>query len=194
MSSYRNKRPLKLILWSSQCKFWSVKPSTSPFLWPNLGKTEKNQIRKICTAAPSQLKAIAEKQGQHVEWLPLIIILMNIGNNYHFQWILIQCTNSYLQPPFRGANTSSAPCSMLLPPWSTTASPNFEVVYFLRLPRKKAEEEGCLSWVGSVAPNPCKTIINSQRKLNSTWKKTRQIKKHHVILHIIVPFRSSSTR
>ena len=111
MSSYRNKRPLKLILWSSQCKFWSVKPSTSPFLWPNLGKTEKNQIRKICTAAPSQLKAIAEKQGQHVEWLPLIIILMNIGNNYYFQWILIQCTNSYLQPPFRGANTSSAPCT-----------------------------------------------------------------------------------
>ena len=111
MSSYRNKQPIKLILWSSQCKFWSVKPSTSPFLWPNLGKTEKNQIRKICTAAPSQLKAIAEKQGQHVEWLPLIIILMNIGNNYYFQWILIQCTNSYLQPPFRGANTSSAPCS-----------------------------------------------------------------------------------
>ena len=115
MSSYRNKRPLKLILWSSQCKFWSVKPSTSPFLWPNLGKTEKNQIRKICTAAPSQLKAIAEKQGQHVEWLPLIIILMNIGNNYYFQWILIQCTNSYLQPPFRGANTSSAPCMIYLP-------------------------------------------------------------------------------
>ena len=71
---------------------------------------KKKKIRKICTSAPSQLKAIAEKQGHHVEWLPLIIILMNIGNNYYYQWILIQCTNSCLQPPFGGANTSSAPC------------------------------------------------------------------------------------
>ena len=28
---------------------------------------KENQIRKICAAAPNQLKAIAEKEGQHME-------------------------------------------------------------------------------------------------------------------------------
>ena len=39
-----------------------------------LKKLPVDQIRKISIAAPSQLKANAEKEGQHVEWLPIIII------------------------------------------------------------------------------------------------------------------------
>ena len=49
-----------------------------------LKKLPVDQIRKISIAAPSQLKANAEKEGQHVEWLPIIIIPMNIGNNYYY--------------------------------------------------------------------------------------------------------------
>ena len=62
-----------------------------------LKKLPVDQIRKISIAAPSQLKANAEKEGQHVEWLPIIIIPMNIGNNYCYQWILIKCTIICLQ-------------------------------------------------------------------------------------------------
>ena len=35
--------------------------------WQEWKKLSEDQIRKICAAAPNRLKAIAEKEGHHVE-------------------------------------------------------------------------------------------------------------------------------
>ena len=67
-------------------------------------KLSINEIRKIFAAAPYWLKAIAEKEGHHVEWLLIFLIPMNIGNNYCYQWISIKCTIFCLQWLFRGGH------------------------------------------------------------------------------------------
>ena len=74
-------------------------------------KLSVDQIHKIWAAAPERLKAIAEKEGHHVEWLLIFLIPMNIGNNYCYQWILIKYTIFCLQPLLWGSILFFPPCN-----------------------------------------------------------------------------------